>query len=148
VATPGTYRIRIAASAGGVTRTVTKSVSVTTALVNRRRSAARDGSASSTATRGSCYATRDSDYGTTALDCWGGRYAMARYNFRVPASAFGVTWRSTGHLAEADICCTGKVSRTGTRVSSRVFQVRVTATGWRAFDVTGASMSYSYKVRR
>ena len=144
----GAYRVRISATADGVTRTFTKAVTVATALVNRSGSARRSGYDSYDSASRNCYVTGDSYYETTTLDCWGGKYARATYNFRVPASAFNVHWSARGWLTDADICCTGRVTRTGRRLSSTLFQVRAQVNGWRAFEVESAAVSYTYKVRR
>ena len=132
----------------GVALTFTRSVAISTALVNRSGSAARDGDVSSVAASDSCYVTQDSYNLITSLDCWGGRYAMANYNFRVPASAFNVHWSARGTAPVSDICCDGRITRTGKRLSSTLFQIRAQVSGWRAFDVDRAAISYTYKVRR
>lgn len=148
VAAVGMYRVRVTAAVAGVTRTFTRSVAISTALVNRSGSAARDGDVSSVAASDSCYVTQDSYNLITSLDCWGGRYAMANYNFRVPASAFNVHWSARGTAPVSDICCDGRITRTGKRLSSTLFQIRAQVSGWRAFDVDRAAISYTYKVRR
>ena len=92
--------------------------------------------------------TTDYDFLTTTLDCWGGRYAIARYNFGVPASAFSFRWTVRGTPTGADLCCDGRITRTGHRIKPRLFQVRVRVTGWRAYEIRGVSLTYTYKVRR
>ena len=144
----GAYRVRISATADGVTRTFTKAVTVATTLINVAGHRSRTGDNSSTAATRSCYATSDYYFETTSLDCWGGRYALANYNFRIPASAFNIHWSARGTRPGTDICCQGTITRTDRRLSSTLFQVRAKVTGWRAFDIESAAVSYTYKVRR
>lgn len=143
----GAYRLRITAKAAGVTRTFSERVYVKTALVTRSSSKRKDGDAARFATSGNCYASRDTYDGIGELDCWGGKYAMASYGFSVPASAYSVSWSMPGERTGADICCTGSITKSGTRTSRTSFRLRTKVTGWRAYDVWSARISYKYKKR-
>lgn len=93
----------------------------------------------------SCFATRYD--GVMTLDCWGGRYAQASYRFDVPKSAYQLDWRAAGQAPAADICCQGRITKSGTRTRTREYVVRVRVTGWRAYEVHAVRLDYKYKVR-
>jgi hypothetical protein len=113
-----------------------------------RKSASRAGHVSSVSRSGTCFISRSSYYRTTSLDCWGGRYARAAYAFRLPSNASRVSWALGGRRTPADLCCDGRIVRTGKRVTSTLFRIQVQVTGWRAYDVTSARVSYTTRVRR
>ena len=50
-----------------------------------------------------------------------------------------------GARSAADICCYGRISRAGSRVSKTAFRVTATVTGWRAYDVRRVAVSYAYR---
>jgi hypothetical protein len=50
-------------------------------------------------------------------------------------------------LSFLDICCDGTVSKGGYRASSTKFVAWAKVTGWRAYDVYSARITYWYKVR-
>ena len=142
----GTYRIRLEADDhAGSTRMFVRSVLVRSSYVVRRHSMARAGSSSATSTSGPCFVTRSTRQGTTNLDCWGGRYARASYTFRLPADAYAVRYSLSGQRTAADICCSGRIMQSGSRVSRTAFRVTATVTGWRAYDVRRAAVSYAYR---
>lgn len=144
-AAAGAYRLSIVATSGGVTKSFSSRVDVKTAIVTRTKTIRRDGSTGAFATRGSCYASRSG--GVATLDCWGGSYARATYRFRLPASAFSVAWSAPGAVASSDICCDGTIRKTGVRTSSTSFVVTATVTGWRAYEVRAAKVTYKVKQR-
>src|SRR3712207_3249504 len=83
----GPYRLKVTVDSN----TVSAPVVVTTEVVTRTRRTRVEGNhADSFATRGSCYARRDSYEQVADLDCWGGRFATARYRLPIPAGAFDV----------------------------------------------------------
>ena len=142
----GSYRIQVDADDHvGSTATFTRSVLVRTGYRIRRHTLVRAGNASAASASGSCFVTRDSSDRTTSLDCWGGRYARASYGFRLPAAAYAVRYSLSGVRSAADICCDGRISRAGSRVSRTAYRVTATVTGWRAFDVRRVAVSYSYR---
>lgn len=145
----GNYRIYVTATTpDGQTKTFYRSVSVRTAVIYVRKGLSRYGHVSSASRSGTCFVERDSYERTTSLDCWGGRFARAAYSFTLPSNATRVAYAVSGHRNYADLCCDGRILRTGTRVRSNLFRVLVTVTGWRAYDVTGVRVSYSVPVRR
>jgi len=79
------------------------------------------------------------------LDCWGGRYALANYRFAVPSNATNVTFAVRG---ERGCCTNGRVIKTGSRVSSTRYNVRVKVTNWASFTVREVSLTYTQAVRR
>jgi hypothetical protein len=83
--------------------------------------------------------------GSLMLDCWGGRYAEAKYLFAVPASARRLDWNVRG---EVWCCDTGRLLRTGQRLDARRYAVRVRVTNWRAYEVHRVSLTYTYDRRR
>ena len=62
---------------------------------------------------------------------------------RVAGETIVVSKARTG----ADICCTGSITKSGTRTSRTSFRLRTKVTGWRAYDVWSARISYKYKKR-
>jgi hypothetical protein len=147
---PGTYRIFVTARTldGTQTRSFYRVVSVRTGLFYVRKSLSRYGNVSSASRSGPCFVERDSQERTTSLDCWGGRYARAAYAFRLPSNATRVAYAVSGHRNYGDLCCDGRITRTGERVTSTLFRVQVQVTGWRAYDVAGVRVSYTTRVRR
>ena len=144
----GTYRIRVDADDhAGSTSTFTRSVLLRSGYVVRRHSLYRGGSSSVTSVSRGCFATRHSRQGTTSLDCWGGRFARASYTFRLPAAAYSLRYALSGQRSAGDICCFGRISRAGSRVSKTAFRVTATVTGWRAYDVRRVAVSYTYRHR-
>lgn len=142
----GSYRIRVDADDhAGSTTSFTRSVLVRTGYRTRRHTLVRAGNASAGSASGTCYVTRDGSARTTSLDCWGGRYARASYSFRLPAAAYAVRYSLSGARSSADLCCYGRISRAGSRVSKTGYRVTATVTGWRAFDVRRVAVSYSYR---
>jgi hypothetical protein len=86
---------------------------------------------------------------TTSLDCWGGRYARATYTLRTPVSAKSVSYRVTGSRTGADICCDGRITKSGKRAKNkRSFAVTVRVNGWRAYEIRRAKVAYSVPVRQ
>lgn len=125
-------------------------VRVVTDVAAVRRTLNRAGSSSSVAASRSCYATRDRDYSyTTNLDCWGGRYARARYSFTLPAAAYSVRWSVRGTTTGADLCCDGRITKSGVRSrDKKKFTVTAQVTRWRAYEVRNVSVSYTVRARR
>jgi FlgD Ig-like domain len=145
----GYYRIRAVATDGFLKkRTNIVRVQVATRWITKSATKRRWGNeVSSKSTSGSCYITRDSYYGIAMLDCWGGNYAKVTYGFSIPSTTFKISSSVRGELALSDICCYGTVSKGGYRASSKRFVAWAKVTGWRAFDVYSARITYSYKVR-
>lgn len=142
-ARPGAYVITVAATnAWGQVTKASTSVRVATKTITRKKAMSRSGNAGARRTRGSCYATRSGYFGTTTLDCWGGRFARATFTFRVPAKATKVRWSLSGHATGGDLCCQGRIMRTGVRTSPRVVKVTAQVTGWRAYEVRSATVTY------
>ena len=143
----GAYRIRITAAKDGLTRTVTKSVTVATGWRTKTVHKSRYGdNPTSTSRTTSCYVDYDHTGGSLNLDCWGGSYAQANYGFTIPNNATAIHWNSYGYLASNDIAV-GSVSTTGTRTSSAYFRVSVRATDWRSVVITSARVAYTYRYR-
>jgi hypothetical protein len=144
----GYYSIQVqATNTEGSRATVTRQVRVNTGYRTMETTKRRWGNDGNPATRGTCYVTRYSYDDYAELDCWGGRYARMTYNFSLPGNAYDVSWRVRGARSSADICCDGRISRTGRRMSSTLFRVRTEVTGWRAFEVYSASVTYKWRKR-
>jgi hypothetical protein len=142
----GDYFIEmVATDADGHKDRFTTVVRVASKLVTRTDSVAVNGGSGAREATRSCTASRYD--GVMTLDCWGGRYAQASYGFRIPKSAFKIKWHAAGQAPMADICCDGRITKTGTRPKARKFVVRVRVTGWRAYEVRSVSLGYKYKVR-
>lgn len=140
----GGYRLKVTVNAN----TVGASVLVRTELVTKNYSQRKEGNrASSLATRGSCYATRDSYERVASLDCWGGRYARARYRFAIPAAAFGVRATIDLRHTSADLCCRGRITKGWERTSQRTVTMWAKVTKWRATEVDFVRVTYKRKTR-
>jgi FlgD Ig-like domain len=146
---PGYYWLRAGATADGLTgRTRWIRVQVKTALITKQATKGRAGNNySSRATSGSCYVVIDNYFNTAQPDCFGGNYALVRYRFAIPSSAYNFSWSVRGGPAGDDLCCHGTISKLGTRTSSKSYVVTVNVTGYRAYEVERARVSYSYKKR-
>lgn len=142
---PGVYTIALTGTTrGGRDRTVRRRVRVETDTVTRRRTVSRNGADTlRRQRRGSCHFVR---WGPELqLDCWGGRYARATYQFRLPASARNITWDVYGTRG----CCSdGRVRFRGWRVNNRAVRVSTTVTNWRSYEVREVAVTYSYRKRR
>jgi hypothetical protein len=144
----GTYTVTIAATNRvGSKDSVARSVKVTTGYTSKRVTRARWGDEGAPATSGNCKVTRNDYYGEAYLDCWGGNYAQMTYTFRIPSNARRVGWNVAGATSTADICCDGSISRTGSRTSATRMVLRARVTGWRAWDVQKASVTYTVRKR-
>jgi len=140
----GRYRIKVTVNSN----TVSVLVTVDTAIVTRKASNGRGGNlASSFATRGRCFASRDSERQVAYLDCWGGSYAKANYRFRVPADAFDVRVLVDLRRTDADLCCRGTITKGWSRPTRRVVVIWAKVTKWRATVVDAVSFTYKHKVR-
>jgi hypothetical protein len=144
---PGYFWIRAISTAQGETKTGDwHRVLARTVLVSRKASVSRLGVNRSSATKSSlCYihskAWTDHD---TFVDCWGGAGASVNYNFGVPRSTYKVvtTAGTRGHC-----CARGTITRTTTRISSRVVQVRFHITYWRSLEIDTVHITYYYHKR-
>lgn len=141
------YILKMKATNSVSAATARGTAQVATAVVTKRRTLRKWGNQGTAAAANSCYVTRDSYYGTTDLDCWGGKYARVTYGFAIPASAYNLSWRVSGEPSSSDICCQGKITRSGWRPTSRHYSIRAQVNGWRAYTVNRASVSYTYKAR-
>ncbi|KQZ67263.1 hypothetical protein [Nocardioides sp. Root151] len=135
----GRYTAIVKSTLGGRSATAHVVVQVATGYKTFTISKVKDGWYDSRdQTRGNCY-TRDYDPGNH-LDCWGGAYAQASYNFAIPANARNIRWAVGGY----SLCCdSGRLIRTGTRVSPTRFMVRVKVTYWRSFVVERVRLRYT-----
>ncbi|MDX6301931.1 MAG: hypothetical protein QOF53_3145 [Nocardioidaceae bacterium] len=142
----GTYRVRLrAVDDSGNTATVTKTVTIASKVVTRSRTVSKAGSAGVRSTRGSCVASRSD--GVMSLDCFHGRSAHAAYRFAVPASATRLHFHVYGAAPADDLCCHGRITKTGDRTSRTRFRVTVGVTDMRAYDVRSVRISYRYRAR-
>jgi hypothetical protein len=151
---PGYYWIRAVSAIAtfGIHDAVGKTswirVRVKTALVRRQATKRRAGdNFSSRATSGNCYVFVSHYFNTANPDCFGGNYALVRYGFRVPGSAYNISWAVRGGRGGDDLCCYGSINKIGTRMSSRRYVVTVMVTGYRSYEVERVRASYSYKKR-
>jgi hypothetical protein len=146
---PGYYWLRARARANGQTaRSGWIRVQVKTRLITLQATKRRAGNNySSRATSGACYVFISSYFGTANPDCFGGNYALVRYRFAIPSSAYNISWALRGGLAGDDLCCFGSISKVGTRTSSRGYVLTAKVTGYRSYEVVRARVSYSYKKR-
>ncbi len=142
----GRYRITLEAQSGaGESRSVSRVVTVATAVVTRTATKRRSATQGSPATRGSCYITWED--GSAELDCWGGRYARLSFGFAIPASAWDLTWSVSGERSALDRCCSGSIRKSGSRPSQTRYVVATTVNGWRAYWVHSATVRYKYRAR-
>ncbi|NYI45639.1 hypothetical protein BJ993_002719 [Nocardioides aromaticivorans] len=142
----GRYRITLEAQNGaGESRSVSRVVTATTAVVTRTATKRRNATQASPATRGSCYITWQD--GSAELDCWGGRYARLSFGFAIPASAWEISWSVSGERSALDRCCDGSIRKSGSRPSQTRYVVATTVTGWRAYWVHSATLRYKYRAR-
>ena len=70
------------------------------------------------------------------------------YSFTIPSKATNVSWNTSATRPDADICCDGRITRTGSRPRSNLYQVRAQVTGWRAYVVNRAWVHYSVRTPR
>ena len=96
---------------------------------------------SARARRGSCHF--DHTFGGLTLDCWGGRYAIAKYTFGLPGDA-----RRIHHSVDgANQCCDrGIVKKKWVKTGNGNLAYLVKATGWRAYTIRRVHMRYETKV--
>lgn len=146
VVSPGTYRITVAAVDDRRHRSeVTVPVKVATKIVTAKGTATLAGRAGARSASDGCHAVRWD--ATMELDCWGGRFAAARYSFAVPASTFQTTFAVAGFAPSSDICCDGRITKAGSRPSKTSLAVVVKVTGWRAYTVRSVTGTWWYKKR-
>lgn len=149
MAAKGSYSIKISAAtseapAGSISRK--RQVGLKKGYRTERDSAERTGyDTSSTKHSSSCYVDRWSYDQTTELDCWGGSYAKATYGFKVPSSAYGISFHVSG--TNGGCCSGGSVKKTGDRASSTSYRVTVKVNDWRSYFVENVRIAYSYKVK-
>lgn len=142
----GDYKITLSASDSG-TPTVRASKWVTVATGHRYRTTTKTfyGENGARSTSGDCTAIRNTYDGLMELDCSGGKYARATYGFSLPSSATNLSWKVRGDYPDTDYCCQGSVTKTGKRTTTTHYRVQVTVTGWRAYDVSYAQITYTYR---
>jgi len=140
------YKVTLTArDSAGKTVTAARSVTVASGYRTHTVTKAKTGySRSSSARTASCYADRDSYDLTTTLDCWGGRYAQANYNFATPANAYNLSWGVSG---SSGCCDGGTITRWVTRPSATAYNVHVKVTSWRSYTIDRVRVTYSYKTR-
>lgn len=94
--------------------------------------------------RGDC--RFNSLFGDLTIDCWGGRYGLAKYTFGLPGDARDVHHSERGSIGCCDLG--GRISKNWntTRNGNLAFLVRVT--GWRAYTVRRVRVSYETRVGR
>jgi hypothetical protein len=142
----GTGRYRISVTAN--TNTVSAPVTVASGTVARSFAIRKEGNqASSMATRGDCFARRDSYYQVATLDCWGGRLAQATYRIALPRGAFDVRGAIDLLHSDLDYCCRGRITKGWDRPSALVVSLWAKVTGWRATDVNFVRVTYKRHVR-
>lgn len=143
----GTFTIEASATAGGVTKSVRKQVTVATGWMTRTKSVRRYGDSGAASTSGNCSVEWDTDYGTALLDCWGGRYAKVTYGFAIPSNAYNISWAIATTRTSLDYCCDGVISKSGSRPTSSRYVLTAKVTGWRAVEVDAVRLTYTYKAR-
>jgi hypothetical protein len=144
---PGKYRVQIIDALNDKIAGSSKVV-VATGWKIKNDSRTREGwDFSSAATKGNCFIDDVFDSTAEELDCWGGRYAIVRWRFKIPASATHLDWDVQGKRAFDDKCCHGVIKKSGKRLDSTHYQVALKVTGWRAYDATYADVFYKYKAR-
>lgn len=144
VAAKGRYRIDVSVNANADVARVKVATGVITKTFRKRL---EGNQGVSFATRGDCYASRDSYYQIAKLDCWGGTFARASYRIRIPADAFDVRGTIDLNPSGADICCRGRITRGWSQPSARTVAFWAQVTGWRATEVNYVRVSYQAKVR-
>ena len=142
----GTFTVIIRATdSSGHEAMASRKVTVASRLVTAHGSRTLPGNVGARSTSGACYATKLD--GVMTLDCWGGHYARATYRFRVPRSASHTHWRVVGGTTDSDICCQGRITRTGHRATTTRYAVRVQVTGWRTYDIRRVHATWRYQKR-
>lgn len=140
----GRYRIKVTVNSN----VVSAPVSVKSEVVTRQFRMRKEGNqAASFATRGNCYATRDSYYQIASLDCWGGQYAKANYRIAIPSDAFDLSGTVDLLRTDADICCQGRITKGWSRTSNTRVAFWAKVTNWRATEVNYVRVTYKRKVR-
>jgi hypothetical protein len=117
-------------------------------IVDRRITKTRNGADTSSRWRqGDCVVTRNGWFdgpNSLYLDCRGGRTGV-KYNFTLPQNARNISWAGNGsHGFGWD----GRIIKDGDRIGPKRFQVSVTVTGWEAYSIKRASVTYTTAVRR
>lgn len=146
----GRYRIKLTATANGLSTTSVLPVQVKSDTVTRRFSDYwRGDEYDRLRATGSC--TANSYFSRATLNCWdlfnsSPDYAEAAYWFKVPRNARKFSWNVRGSRG----CCDspGKIIKSGQRVSPTRYVVKVRVDGFRAYDVFRASASWTATVRR
>jgi hypothetical protein len=140
----GTYKIQITAVADR-TMSVVQYATVATGSRTRTVSKYRSGYYTSSTSRStSCYVTPYAYDLSVDLDCWGGAYAQANYNFLIPSNAYNLSWGVAGYQG---CCAEGTISKSGIRASSTVYGVIVRVTNWREYTITYLTLTYTYTYR-
>lgn len=143
-AKPGRYRATITAVADGATLSQSARVHVLTKNVVRRETLRKNELGGRETTGGNCRIEYEDE--GTLLDCWGGAYARSTYTFKIPADATRIRWGAALYSSGLDQG-RGTVTKNGTRISKKAFQIRVQVTGWRATYSRGAWVSYRAHVQ-
>ncbi len=144
----GSYTIRLTGRDDlGTVRTATTKTTVASKLVTRTGSGKISGYYGARSASSGCSATRSGYDSTVELDCWGGRYARAKYRFTVPATTFDSSVTVAGYKPDSDICCDGKITKVSSQPDKTTLVVTVQVSGWRAYVVKSVSASWSYKKR-
>ena len=143
----GQYQISATADANTITRTVT----VATKMAMVHKSIKRDGFESRSATRGKCYyrygPSSGPDEFSITLDCRGGRYARATFNWKIPSNAKNLFWDWKAPRTYLDFCCQGRITNHESRPSKTSARAVFQVTGWRAFMIRWVSLDYDYRTR-
>ncbi len=141
----GKYKIRVTTRLGSQSAKATTAVRVKSEVRSFTRTVKKDGWYDShDTTSGNCYTMQHYYPHGIDLDCWGGAYAQASYFWKLPANAKVQSWWVKG---EVQCCDSGKLIKTGARLSPTKFRVQVKVTYWRSYVVKAAYLRYSFTRR-
>lgn len=141
----GRYTAIVKSKLGGKTATARAPIWVDTGFRTRNVTKTKHGwYDSKDKTTAACYAWEHTYPSGIWLNCWGGGYAEARYNFRLPSNATNVRYEVRG---KHSCCDQGKLTRVGQRLNPTSYQVRVRVTYWRAYIVKKVLLRYRVRER-
>lgn len=143
--TPGTYTIEVVTQVSGITRKATRRVTVATGLRTIRKTLSMNGVRGKfPLDDGYCYTVQSNFSSALVVICKNGT-ARGRYTFAIPRKAFNVKWSVAGSPTEADHCCAGRITKSGSRVSPRKFVVTVSVGKQRQYEIRRVKVTYSIK---
>lgn len=143
LAPTGDYKITLTGTDNGKSVSTSKWVTVATGHRYSTVTKKVSGASGARAASSGCQISRYD--GVMELDCLGSGYARATYGFTIPSNATNLSWKAPGVYADDDLCCDGKMTKAGKRTTSTHYRITVQVTGYRAYDVHSAQVTYTYR---